>query len=139
MRSREQQTTTDTTVRAALLNTPTSDFDKLVIPINPITEPAAAAAVDLDADRAAFPGGLSSAEAARRLQRFGPNALPEEEKQEWRVLLSKVGYLPLLPLLLVLVLSRTLQLDHDSLPTRRLPSHTSLLVVLLAARLHVLL
>ena len=92
MRSREQQTTTDTTARAALLNTPTSDFDKLVIPINPITEPAAAAAVDLDADRAAFPGGLSSAEAARRLQRFGPNALPEEEKQEWRVLLSKVGY-----------------------------------------------
>ena len=131
MRSREQQTTTDTTARAALLNTPTSDFDKLVIPINPITEPAAAAAVDLDADRAAFPGGLSSAEAARRLQRFGPNALPEEEKQEWRVLLSKVGYLPLL--------SRTLQLDHDSLPTRRLPSHASLLVVLLAARLHVLL
>ena len=139
MRSREQQTTTDTAVRAALLNTPTtSDFDKLVIPINPITEPAAAAAVDLDADRAAFPGGLSSAEAARRLQRFGPNALPEEEKQEWRVLLSKVGYLPLQ---VVLVLSRTLQLDHDSLPTRRLPSLTLpyLLCCLLLGYMYVLL
>jgi magnesium-transporting ATPase (P-type) len=89
MRSREQPTTTgSTTVRAALLSTPT-DFDKLVVPINPITEPAAAAAVDLDADRAAFPDGLTSAEAARRLVRFGPNALPEEERQEWRVLLSK--------------------------------------------------
>jgi H+-transporting ATPase len=59
------------------------------------------------------PGGLSQAEAKRRLEKFGPNAIPEEHPKRWLIFLKKmwapVPWMLETSIVLELILGKTIE------------------------------